>query len=520
MKKVIPAFRDMKKHLDHPDIIKIMALSEYECSLERAAIKVQSYKNNEAGQLYGWVENGEILGVCSFLVHQTKVEIMGISVVEISRYFGIGSSMINALRTKYEMAIEAETDDDAVGFYRKCGFETKAIQKYNVRWWNCVLTAPIKETDEERQARIYPIILSDYDPAWPEWFEEEKANLERLVGLENIARISHFGSTSVPGLTAKPTVDILLELKGNIDIEELVVALPSSEYICLRREGNSLSEHDEIMVIKGYLTDGFAEKIYHIHVRYYGDWDELYFRDYLITHPETAAEYVELKRNLFKDFEHNRDGFTEAKGAFINEITDKAKMIAHYDALIDENNDPVHDSDPLKEYMNKWDGEAFIDTMQLTFDKSVLEIGVGTGRLAMRVCDKCGSFMGIDVSQKTIERAKENLKPFQNIRLVCGDFLAHHFQENFDLIYSSLTFMHIADKQTAIKKTAELLNPGGRFVLPISKDQQAIIDFGNRKIELYPDLSDETASFLTESGLLIEKHFETEFAVIFVAMKG
>lgn len=68
------------------------------------------------------------------------------------------------------------------------------------------------ETDEERRARIYPVILSEYNPAWPEWYAEEKTNLERLVGIENIARISHFGSTFVPGLTAKPTIDILLEM--------------------------------------------------------------------------------------------------------------------------------------------------------------------------------------------------------------------------------------------------------------------------------------------------------------------
>jgi len=376
------------------------------------------------------------------------------------------------------------------------------------------------ETDEERRARIYPIILSAYNPAWPEWYAEEKANLERLVGKDNIARMSHFGSTSVPGLTAKPTVDILLEIEESTDIEELIAALSSPEYICLRREGNSLSEHDEVMIIKGYLTDGFAEKVYHIHVRYYGDWDELYFRDYLIAHPEAAAEYVELKRSLFKGFEHDRDGYTGAKGEFIREITDNAKVMAHYDALIDENNDPVFDPEPLKEHMEKWDGGLFIEAMQLASDKSVLEIGVGTGRLAVRVCDKCGRFTGIDISPKTVERAKENLKVFQNVCLIYGDYLTHHFQETFDVVYSSLTFMHIKNKQAAIKKTAELLNPGGRFILSLDKNRQAEIDYGSRKITVYPGSPEEIADLLTEAGFAIEKQLETEFAAIFVARKG
>ena len=180
------------------------------------------------------------------------------------------------------------------------------------------------EKDQERLARLYPIILNEYNPAWPEWFVEEKKNLVRLIGAENIAGIHHCGSTSVPGLTAKPTVDILLEVVETVDIEKLI-AMMSMEYICLRREGNSLSEHDRVMIIKGYTDTGFADKVYHIHVRNPGDWDELHFRDYLITHPEAAAEYAELKRRLFKEYEYDRDGYTAAKGEFIREITKKAK---------------------------------------------------------------------------------------------------------------------------------------------------------------------------------------------------
>jgi GrpB-like predicted nucleotidyltransferase (UPF0157 family) len=182
----------------------------------------------------------------------------------------------------------------------------------------------ILETDAERRARIYPVILSEYNPEWPEWYAEEKTNLERLLG-NRIVRIQHIGSTAVPGLTAKPTIDILIEAATNIDIEDLIAPMPAGEYICLRREGNSLSEHDRVMFLKGYTDTGFADKVFHIHVRNHGDWDECHFRDYLITHPETATEYAELKCRLFKDYEHDRDGYTAAKGDFIKEVTKKAK---------------------------------------------------------------------------------------------------------------------------------------------------------------------------------------------------
>lgn len=203
----------------------------------------------------------------------------------------------------------------------------------------------------------------------------------------------------------------------------------------------------------------------------------------------------------------------------IHQIWTYINISNHYDSLIDENNDPVHDPMPLKEYMDQWDGEAFIDTLQVTPDKSVLEIGVGTGRLAVRVCDKCHNFTGIDISLKTIERAKENLRNFNNVSLICRDFLTYQFNERFDIIYSSLTFMHIEDKWTAIQKAVSLLNPSGRFILSIDKNQQTEIDYGNRKIIVYPDTVEEITAFITEAGLYIEQQFETKFAVIFVAVK-
>jgi len=138
----------------------------------------------------------------------------------------------------------------------------------------------------------------------------------------------------------------------------------------------------------------------------------------------------------------------------------------------------------------------------------------------VKVCDKCKDFTGIDISPKTVERAKENLHGFQNICLIYGDFLTHSFLKSFDVIYSSLTFMHIKDKQTAIEKTAGLLTSCGRFILSIDKNQQNEIDLDNRKITVYPDEPKEIALLLTEAGLSIEKQFETEFATIFVAKKG
>ena len=75
-------------------------------------------------------------------------------------------------------------------------------------------------------------------------------------------------------------------------------------------------------------------------------------------------------------------------------------VIEHYDKLIDENNDPVYDPEPLKEHMNKWDGQVFIDAMKLDKTKTVLEIGLGTGRLALKTIPFCKEFVGIEVEPK------------------------------------------------------------------------------------------------------------------------
>ena len=80
-------------------------------------------------------------------------------------------------------------------------------------------------------------------------------------------------------------------------------------------------------------------------------------------------------------------------------------LIVHYNKLIDENNDPARDPKPLRDYMDKWDGEKFVESMQLDKSKSALEIGIGTGRLAIKVAPNCKSLCGIDISEKTIGRA-------------------------------------------------------------------------------------------------------------------
>ena len=199
--------------------------------------------------------------------------------------------------------------------------------------------------------------------------------------------------------------------------------------------------------------------------------------------------------------------------------TKDISVIEHYDLLIDDNNDPVHDPKPLQDYMDKWDGQDFIDKMNLDKDKSVLEIGIGTGRLAVRIAPLCSKFCGVDISPKTIERAKENLAEHDNVKLLCSDFLTLEIPHSFNVIFSSLTFMHIEEKQSAVNKVASLLKNGGRFVLSIDKNRDRFIDIGTRKIKVFPDTLEKMKTYITNSNLLLIEQYETEFAHILVAVK-
>lgn len=86
-----------------------------------------------------------------------------------------------------------------------------------------------------------------------------------------------------------------------------------------------MSEEPEwISLNKGYTQNGFADKVFHLHLRLMGDCDEIYFRDYLRLHPDIAQAYQKIKLSLWKEFEHDRNGYTEAKSDFIKKYIKEA----------------------------------------------------------------------------------------------------------------------------------------------------------------------------------------------------
>ena len=180
---------------------------------------------------------------------------------------------------------------------------------------------PLLEMTLEELWQLFPIILSGHDPEWKKYYEEEKTLLGNSFG-NLLVRIEHIGSTAVEGLIAKPTVDILLEVDPSASPDAVRQTAERCGYTVM--SGKNVREY-RLDLCKGYTPHGFADKVFHLHIRHPGDWDEIVFRDFLRRNPAKAQEYARLKTDLQKRFEHDRDAYTEAKGDFIRACVKEAR---------------------------------------------------------------------------------------------------------------------------------------------------------------------------------------------------
>ncbi len=238
----------------------------------------------------------------------------------------------------------------------------------------------------EKLWRMFPIVLEPHRPYWHTWYEEEAARL-RVVLPEGV-KIHHIGSTAIPGICAKPIIDLLVELPraeavicaGTLTRPENSLrsdacthddarastftrvhddtltrsdtyaygahagtlarnnapthshTLPCDDaltrckpliercgYLCMSERPNRMSFN------KGYTPQGYAERVFHLHLRLPSDTDECLFRDYLRRHPAVARSYERLKQTLAARYRHDRDAYTAAKTSFVTLYTQKAR---------------------------------------------------------------------------------------------------------------------------------------------------------------------------------------------------
>lgn len=170
---------------------------------------------------------------------------------------------------------------------------------------------------------LFPIVLKEYNSDYNKIYKEESNKLKNIIGENTIERINHIGSTAIENIISKPIIDILIEINKKINIESLKDKLKENNYILMSEK---YSPYFQLSFNKGYTIDGFADKVFHIHIRYLGDPDELYFRDYLIDNIDIRKEYEELKKILANKYRDNRDLYTDKKGEFIKKYSKEAKI--------------------------------------------------------------------------------------------------------------------------------------------------------------------------------------------------
>lgn len=174
----------------------------------------------------------------------------------------------------------------------------------------------LNEMTNAELGQLFPIIIADYSDQWPDLYEAEAKLITNKLQTDLI-KINHIGSTSIPGLKAKPTIDMLLQVADQIDIQKLKNIFKSLEYSINYRPENPAPH---LTFVKGYTNQGFKGQAYHVHVRYLGDWDEIRFRDYLSMHKDIAKEYEALKLKLARKYPNDREAYTDSKTEWIEKI--------------------------------------------------------------------------------------------------------------------------------------------------------------------------------------------------------
>jgi GrpB-like predicted nucleotidyltransferase (UPF0157 family) len=164
-----------------------------------------------------------------------------------------------------------------------------------------------------------PIRIVPHDPGWAAAFERERALLEAAIGAWAVGGIHHVGSTAVPGLAAKPIVDILVGVEGLESSRACFEPLAGLEYLYAPYRSEEMH---------WFCKPHPQRRTHHLHLAPAGGprfAEELAFRDRLRADHDTAAAYVALKLDLAKRFPDDRERYTEAKGDFIRRVLGEAQ---------------------------------------------------------------------------------------------------------------------------------------------------------------------------------------------------
>ena len=163
-----------------------------------------------------------------------------------------------------------------------------------------------------------PVRIDAYDPRWASMFEEARAEILSRCGAL-VVGVEHIGSTSVPGLAAKPIIDIMAGVEALDDAPALIESLAAI--------GFEFVPKNDFPGRRFFRRGLRGAGTHHLHVVEHGGWEwrrHLLFRDHLRAHPERAADYERLKRELAARHGPDRGAYTDAKTPFIESVVERA----------------------------------------------------------------------------------------------------------------------------------------------------------------------------------------------------
>ncbi len=170
---------------------------------------------------------------------------------------------------------------------------------------------------------IDEVVIIEYDPSWALLFEQESARIQAVLDRDLIACIEHFGSTAVPGLAAKPIIDLLVGVSSLAEAKQVAVSQ-------LERLGYAYwfdnPDPQRMFFVKGLPPN--SPRTHHIHMVELDSvlWERLIFRDYLCKHSDEVARYAQLKRHLAQCFLSDREAYTKGKAEYIEFVMQKARQ--------------------------------------------------------------------------------------------------------------------------------------------------------------------------------------------------
>lgn len=298
------------------------------------------------------------------------------------------------------------------------------------------------------------VTLADYDPEWPKLFEREAGRIRDVLG-ERVVVLEHVGSTSVPGLCAKPIVDILLEVPDSDDEDAFVPALEAAGYQLVIRE----PDWEKHRCFKGPDTN------INLHVYSPGNGQTpryRLFRDRLRSHPEELALYAAKKRELAaREWTYIQE-YADAKTEVVEEIIGRARA-EQYDGYSE-----AYAAHAEKSVTNAlYDRPAIVELAGDVAGRRVLDVGCAAGHLSALLAGRGADVLGVDASAGMVAVARRKFGEVARFEVVDVSEPLPLPDGSIDVVTASLVLHYLKDWGATLAEFRRVLKPGGVLVFSV-----------------------------------------------------